>query len=258
MWNLKTGIRLNETKYKEMTDDALSYNEQVIETKTPEPDKSVTATIRQQSELTDKERFERLTKLWSVLIKLTDETKTMKNKKKVLLSMCTLLSLNLDFLHVNANLALVVKQKLHQFITIDRLYSLIPIYDTIFNDQLYADIQHKPEPDEPIIITRDLEQKLREQYKADIAEYQQMREQARFCKFETGEICGVKDKEGRWWLGRVLKVFQYNEHAIYYVEFAGWAESFNEFITDRFRIEKFNPHKHRLYRPADREIQLKE
>jgi len=69
-------------------------------------------------------------------------------------------------------------------------------------------------------------------------------------KFKENTIVGAKDKNGRWWLSRILKSFTYNGHVIYYVEFMGWGSEFNEFIYEPYRIEPFNPRKHKLYRSA--------
>lgn len=76
-------------------------------------------------------------------------------------------------------------------------------------------------------------------------------------KFDEGEVVGVKDKEGNWWMGRILKTFSHLRHNMYYVEFLGWGEEFNEFITDtKFKLERFNPRKHLYYRPAWKKKEL--
>ena len=68
-------------------------------------------------------------------------------------------------------------------------------------------------------------------------------------KYEIDEIVGAKDKENKWWMSRILDHVTCHGHTVYYVEFLGWGDHFNEFISDLHRLEKFNPRKHRYYRP---------
>lgn len=68
--------------------------------------------------------------------------------------------------------------------------------------------------------------------------------------FTKNEIVGAKDKEGRWWMSQILDIIQYDHHNIYYVSFLGWGDRFNEFITNTSRIKKYNPRRHKYYRPS--------
>jgi len=143
---------------------------------------------------------------------------------------------------------LAIKQKFHEFIVKERLHNLVHAYNKIFNDNLYDYIEMLPEKN---FITQEEIDRLVKQYHSDMEDLENRRRALRLLpKYEKGEIVGAKDKEGRWWMSRVLKVFTHLEHNMYYVEFLGWGPKFNEFIVDSFRISQFNPRKHVYYRPA--------
>jgi len=65
--------------------------------------------------------------------------------------------------------------------------------------------------------------------------------------YEKGEIIGARDGTGKWWLSRVLAVSCIEHVCVYYVEFCGWGPSFNEFISNTNRLEKFNPYRHKYF-----------
>jgi len=69
-------------------------------------------------------------------------------------------------------------------------------------------------------------------------------------KFSVNEIIGARDKEGKWWLSRILSKFNDPVSGIqwYYVHFHGWSHDHNEWIGDSHKIKKFNPRKHILKR----------
>lgn len=67
--------------------------------------------------------------------------------------------------------------------------------------------------------------------------------------FKVGQIVGAKDKENKWWLSRILHV--YNDHQRdgfwYYVRFEGWGELHDEWIySETYRVRRFNSRKHFL------------
>lgn len=68
-------------------------------------------------------------------------------------------------------------------------------------------------------------------------------------KFKVGQIVGAKDKENKWWLSRVLHVYdtpQKNSYW-YYIRFEGWGKMHDEWIcSNTYRVRYFNPHKHFL------------
>lgn len=156
---------------------------------------------------------------------------------------------NLWFLHKEPLFALLVKIYFHNFIADQRFIEFVPLYNVIFNDHMYdntSDVTVFPK-----IIPKEFIDKKITEYQEECKRIEYKRRAKRQPpKYEKGEIVGAKDKEGRWWMSRVLEVFHYMEHIAYYVEFLGWGEKFNEFITDGFRIETFKPRKHLYYRPA--------
>ncbi len=152
-------------------------------------------------------------------------------------------------LRVNKEFMYLIKTLFHRYIAILGHTELIEIYNDIFTDKLY----------EPDIVKYVFVPTLTDEWKLErIKEYQESMQQAFVRKnakkqapqYEKDEIIGAKDKEGRWWMAKVLAVYEYNLHVVYYVEFCGWGEKFNEFISDGFRLQKFSPKKHRYFRPA--------
>jgi hypothetical protein len=138
-----------------------------------------------------------------------------------------------------------IKAKFHQFIHKEGVLSLIPIYNEIYNDGLYDSY----EIPETIDLPEDFFADCLHEYRASLEELRIRNDsKKKKPKFSEGEIVGAKDKQGNWWLSRILKVWTYGIHIIYYVEFCGWGDTFNEFITNPYFIQKFNPRKHRLFR----------
>ena len=158
----------------------------------------------------------------------------------------------MKFIHENPQFAVVVKAKFHEFIIKDQMINLIPIYNTIFNDNLYDNINIKNVNFE-LFLSDEEYKKIEKKYNEDI---KKMKVVSKYntpkYTYEIGEIVGAKDKQGNWWLSRIIQSFLYDSHIIYYVEFVGWGKEFNEFISDRFRLEKFNPRKHKYFRPSFR------
>jgi hypothetical protein len=149
----------------------------------------------------------------------------------------------------NPKLTLAVKAVFHQLIYNEDMIDLIPVYDNIFNDNLYHDIKFTKEVMEPLT-AQDLEMlttSMREQIRQ-----QQIQRQVNLKppKYAVNEIIGAQDKEGRWWMSQVINVLSCHNQHVYYVSFLGWGEQFNEFIATPYRLNKFNPKKHKYFRPA--------
>ena len=155
---------------------------------------------------------------------------------------CVNLKDNLEFLAL-------VKTWFHEYIVSKKHTSLITIYNTLFTDNLYKEENLKymyiPTPDADWV-----KEKIKEYN--DEMENINIRKNAKKAppKYAKNEIVGAKDKEGRWWMSKILHVCEYQGSVVYLVEFIGWGEKFNEFISDGFRINKFNPKKHKYFRPA--------
>ena len=67
--------------------------------------------------------------------------------------------------------------------------------------------------------------------------------------FKVGQIVGAKDKENKWWLSRIIHVFNDPERPgfWYYVRFEGWGSMNDEWIySETYRVNWFNPRKHQL------------
>ena len=67
--------------------------------------------------------------------------------------------------------------------------------------------------------------------------------------FTIGQIVGAKDKENKWWLSRVLHVFNDKERAgyWYYIRFEGWGVMHDEWIySETYRVRYYNSRKHFL------------
>ena len=69
-------------------------------------------------------------------------------------------------------------------------------------------------------------------------------------RYTVGQIVGAKDKERKWWMARILYVFEdpHYPYPWYYVHFEGWGELQNEWISSPFRIKNFNPRRDILRR----------
>lgn len=69
-------------------------------------------------------------------------------------------------------------------------------------------------------------------------------------KFKIGQIVGARDTERKWWMARILYIFEDPEYPYpwYYVHFEGWDSIHNEWIASPYRIKKFNPRRDFLKR----------
>lgn len=63
------------------------------------------------------------------------------------------------------------------------------------------------------------------------------------CLYKVGQIVGARDSERKWWMSRILYIFEDPEfpYPWYYVHFEGWSEIQNEWISSPFRVRRFNP-----------------
>lgn len=153
----------------------------------------------------------------------------------------------------NATELLYIKAIFHELIVKHNRIHLIDRYNEIFNDQQFDTLQKKGRDVHitPVEMSDEEKQAFVHEYQIRVrAEEVRKRLNAKRAKHVVGEIVGAQDKEGRWWMSRVLAVFSYLGQHMYYVEFLGWGEQFNEFIVSPFRIQWYNPKKHRYYRPA--------
>lgn len=175
-----------------------------------------------------------------------------ENKKKIIVAMYKLMSEYTDYLHANLKTAIVIKQKSEEFIIEGRIYDIIPYYNKMFNDHPYDNQKNLVIPGVFSMENIDVDYHTRK-YNEDIADRVKRQNSLRqLPSFIRGEIVGVKDAQtGKWWMGKILNVINdEHQHILYYVEYEGWGEEFNEYISDIRRIERFNKYKHELFRSA--------
>ena len=151
-------------------------------------------------------------------------------------------------LYTNPKYALLLKAMFHEYIVEKRYYVLIDLYNTIYTDNLYSNIKNT------IVFYPTLTQEwIKEKIEIYQNKCQQIKQRSisKYAppKYEIDEIIGARDRENKWWMSRILDHAVCHGHTVYYVEFIGWGSHFNEFISDAFRLEKFNPRKHKYYRP---------
>ncbi len=198
----------------------------------------------------DIETFETVMGFISVIEKFDESPdSTLVHSPQIVFYFFLYLCQNRQMLLTKPTYAILVKALFHEYIVQKGFTNLITIYNRIFNDKLYADINNTA-VFYPILTQEWIQDKIHDfQEKSKQIEYRKRAKRVP-PKYEVAEIVGAKDKEGRWWMSKVLAVYDYQGHSAYYVEFLGWGDKFNEFIIDGFRIEKFNPKKHRYFRPA--------
>lgn len=193
-----------------------------------------------------KDVFIRMNKL---LMTTLEQIQGRTNRKHMMINLMTQFTGYLDIINepAFAGYSIVIKGKFNEFIRRERVYELIPIYNIIYNDNVFANIETVPE----VIITKaDIDAYIK-QYNDDLTTYANKNTALRSCpKYEKGEIIGAKNNEGNWYMAEVLEIFHHKHVNMYYVEFKGWGDHFNEFISNRFRLKRFNPRRHIYYRPA--------
>ena len=69
-------------------------------------------------------------------------------------------------------------------------------------------------------------------------------------RYIVGQIVGVKDSERKWWMARILYIFNDPSYPYpwYYIHFEGWGDIQNEWVSSPLRIKKFNPRRDFLRR----------
>jgi hypothetical protein len=126
---------------------------------------------------------------------------------------------------------------------------LIPIYNNLYTDRIFDDLEMIT-----IHITEEEKKRLIAEYKTYVnKKKEEMKSNTGIVenRFYKGEIIGAQDKEGKWWMAQILEFWYYNKNYMYYVSFIGWGEDFDEFITSRHRIRKYDSRRHRMYRNPD-------
>lgn len=161
----------------------------------------------------------------------------------------------INVLRQNPSLSIVVKALFHEFIESKNITSIIKYYNRIFNDNLYKqkNTEYKNIEYKNTLSDEEIQYYLNKYNESINFSYEVSNTPI---IYEENEIIGAKDRNGKWWMARILKIFSHRikntMHNLYYIEYCGWGSSFNEFIlhSDSHRMQKFNPKKHILYRSA--------
>ena len=66
-------------------------------------------------------------------------------------------------------------------------------------------------------------------------------------KYKENQIIGAKDKNNKWWMSTVKKIFMINKKIVYLIHFNGWGDEFNEFIEEGIRLTYYNHYKHKQF-----------
>ena len=141
----------------------------------------------------------------------------------------------------------IIKNYFHKLIVDQRQIEIIDKYNEIFNDNIYSDIESYY--DKYPIFPQDVLNNALDEYNKSIAKFlKQKHTLLKMPNFYDGQIIGAKDREGKWWLAQVITNATYGQHRCYYVSFCGWDKCFNEWISDQYRLQEFNPKRHRLFR----------
>lgn len=178
-------------------------------------------------------------------------TKDSENSEKyellyrhLVITIFTVISLHKKLLLENNSYAIVIKQLFDEFITNKEYYELVKIYNEIYTDNIYT---------ESVILNNTVPQnyiynKIKE-YENRIRE-EKTKTWKNIKTYQIDEIVGIRDTDGKWWMGKVLDIFEHEKTIIYYVNYVGWGNNCNEAIISKSRIEKFNPYRHKYAKPV--------
>ena len=151
----------------------------------------------------------------------------------------------------DAKFYLLTKAMFHRYIAELGYSHLIIYYNEIFNDNAYGDYLENKTMLLPVIMPEWQNEKIKE-YQTKQLQIERRKQLKRpITIHKKGAYVGARDKEGKWWLSKILAVYHECEHIIYYVEFLNWGEQFNEFISDTNRIRKYNSKQHPLFKPVE-------
>ena len=261
--NMDSDIKkTNDESVSNNTDDNKNNEDSLLNTTDVDIKKIDLSNIQELlHECNDIDRSEQMTRTIRNLLDSIKLSSDKEYKKIVVKIMYEVLYSYIDILKIDkklAGLVLTMKDKLHELIVDEKMIELIPIYNDIFKDKLYANITWGP----PKEIINDIDFKeLVITYNEKVANYIIRKKYSlEGHPFEEGEIVGAKNSEGDWWMSRIIKIFSYLQHNIFYIEFLGWGDECNEFITDICRIKKYNSKRHKYFRPVwkNKSLNIKE
>jgi hypothetical protein len=180
----------------------------------------------------------------------------------------TLLILHVDEIQKISDLVSYLKEHLTKYIVTDGI-DLISCYDLIIGDGKFKEYvipkhmkeQKLEQPELPPMAAEDLinmdswvekncQWNTLKKLNSEDSKDQITKINKPLTKFNVGQIVGAKDQERKWWMARILFVFEDPKYPYpwYYVQFEGWEPIQNEWISSPSRIKKFNPRRDFLKR----------
>lgn len=178
------------------------------------------------------------------------------------------IKLHYDQIKKDSDLMSLMKESLTQFIAVDGI-SLIDSYQLLFHDNKFDNYeipkdklrQSLEQPKLPPLGAEDLinienwvaancRWTVIRNLNMDGKSVKIQKNKKKSIKFEVGQIVGARDQESKWWMARILYVFEDPNYPYpwYYVHFEGWKDLQNEWISSPFRIKNFNPRRDFLKR----------
>jgi hypothetical protein len=154
----------------------------------------------------------------------------------------------------DAKFYLLIRSIFHRYISELGYTHIIPYYNMIFNDNIYAEYEQTNNTPLPIISEEWKNEKIKEYITKQIQIERRKASKKPFIEHKVNSYVGARDKEGKWWLSKILAVFNKDDKTVYYVEFLNWGPQFNEFIADMSRIQRYNSRRHHLFRPVEIDV----
>ena len=135
-----------------------------------------------------------------------------------------------------------IKATFHDLIVEEKKSDLIPVYAKYW-DNIY---EGRPFEIFTIDIPSNIVEALNTKYAEKLAEIECRRMAKNSAKYKVRDIVLVRDQLNQWLLSRVLQVYAYDNHTVYYVEFLEYPDITNEIIVDPLRIKKYYMNKAKL------------
>ena len=151
----------------------------------------------------------------------------------------------------DAKFYLLVKSMFHRYIAELGYIHIITYYNEIFNDNEYDTLIDNKIIPLPVLSIEWQNEKIKEYQSKQLQIERRKQAKRPVYIYKKGAYVGARDKEGKWWLSKILSIFYEGEHVIYYVEFLNWGEQFNEFIVDPNRLRKYNSKLHPLFKQVE-------
>ncbi len=169
-----------------------------------------------------------------------------ENRRVYITTIINFIVSNIKQLAEYPQIMVLLKIKFDDFIIKERMINLVPLYNKIYNDNLYDKVHEIIDNFEPVIpaeVLSEMALRYNETIKARIIQQNRKKE---IPKYEVNDLVGARDREGKWRVAVILARFTYDGINLYYVDFPGYPSCFREFIVET-KIEVFNPKKHKYH-----------